>query len=251
MTTHHPARSRAGIAVWLATSLAASAATLSVSAPAFAGDNDGISSTSISRCAGKLGSQLRSGDQAFPLFSLDGAPWVKIEHAEGKVGGVSIATRVTGTGARHLRRGQIVNFRYMCLLDDKGEAVKFDATDIQPEKGQALPPATIVRGTASYASKTKLPQGAELRVQLLDASASGAGDVVTEVVVRSSWEQPIPFTLRLPMDTKLDGRKFFVSARLVRGSTTLYQADDGHPIPVGNLHQPLALALNPVKAGNP
>jgi uncharacterized lipoprotein YbaY len=236
----------AGIGVWLAASLAAIGCTLSASAPASARDGGGISSPAISRCAGKLGSALREGDQAFPLFSLDGVPWMKIEHAEGKVDGVSISTRVTGTGTRHLRRGQIVNFRYTCLLDDKGEAVKFTATDIRTQKSEALPPVTIVRGMASYVSKTGLPHGAELRVQLLDVSAGSAADVVTEVVVRSSWIQPIPFTLRLPMDTKLEGRKLLVSARLVRGSTALYELDEGHAVTIEDLHRPLVLALNPV-----
>ena len=68
--------------------------------PALAQENTGIASPLISRCAGKFGSTLRQGDQAFPLFSLDGTPWVKIEHADKTVAGVAIADTVTGTGMR-------------------------------------------------------------------------------------------------------------------------------------------------------
>jgi len=223
-----------------------------IGAPARAQDSDGISSWEISRCAGKLGSEVREGDQAFPLFSLDGSPWMSVDRSARKVDGVSIAATVTGTGTRHRRRGQVVNFRFTCLIDDTGQAVKFMSIDLLPERGEALPPASIVRGVANYVPKLKLPRGAELRVQLLDDVARDrAREVLTEVVVRSSWEAPIPFVMRLPMDTRLDGRKPIVTARLALGLTTLYRLKEAYPISPAEPHKPIELVLDAVVASSP
>ena len=106
-----------------------------ITASALAQDAGGISSVLISRCAGKLGAGVREGDAAFPLFSLDGAPWVSIRQSVKNSGDARIATTVTGTGTRHRRRGEVVNFQYTCLLDDSGAAVSFKSSDLLPERG--------------------------------------------------------------------------------------------------------------------
>jgi uncharacterized lipoprotein YbaY len=209
-------------------------------------DSTGISTPLLSRCAGKFGATLREGDQAFPLMSLDGVPWMKIEHAARQVDGLQVADTVTGTGARLRRRGQVVYFRFTCLLDGKGEALSFAMVDLLPEKKEVLPPALGVRGTAFHQLRTALPRGAELRVQMLDVSRVASGEVLAEVVVRSAWLEPLPFVLRLPPETKLDNRRLLVAARLAVGSRTLLATDGGQPVTAADLQQPLRLKLDPV-----
>jgi hypothetical protein len=56
--------------------------------------------------AGKFGAQLRAGDNAFPLLSLMGVPWMTIARTDQTVDGAHIVAMVTGTGMRTRRRGQ-------------------------------------------------------------------------------------------------------------------------------------------------
>ena len=77
--------------------------------------------------------------------------------------------------------------------------------------------AITIAGSATYLQRMALPQGAELRVQLLDIAKRPGGDVLAEQVVRSGWQVPIPFALRLPRDTAMEGRKLMLAARLVAG----------------------------------
>ena len=88
-------------------------------------DQGGISSPLLSRCAGKFGSELREADNAFPLLTLMGAPWMTVERTDQTVEGQHIVAVVTGIGARNLRHGAVVGVRYRCLIDDKGAAVSF------------------------------------------------------------------------------------------------------------------------------
>jgi uncharacterized lipoprotein YbaY len=144
-----------------------------------------------------------------------------------------------------------VSFRYTCLIDGNGEAVAFNSTDLLPEERQAAPSGTILRGNAFYRPRIRLPRGAELRVQLLDATRSPAGEVLTEAVVRSSWVEPMPFGLRLPPDIKFDGRKLVVDARLAVGSATLYRLKQRHTIAAGELQKSITLMLDAVVGSSP
>jgi uncharacterized lipoprotein YbaY len=212
-------------------------------APAAAQDSGGISSTALSRCAGKIGLETRQADAAFVGIMLNGMPWVNIERTEEKVGSQFIATTVTGTGVQRLRRGQMVAFRFICLLDDKGEAVMFHSTRMGPDSGMQPTPATLVGGTVGYREKMALPQGAELRVQLLDIAKAPQGEIVAEQVVRSGWEAPILFALRAPPDLTAEGRRLVVVARLVVGGKTLFQLKEPHAIAADGLHKPLELVM--------
>jgi len=211
-------------------------------------DQGGISSPLLSRCAGKFGAQLRAGDNAFPLLSLMGVPWMAIERTDQTVDGAHVATIVTGTGVRTRRRGQVVGLRYRCLIDDNGEAVSFTWNNLLPERHEALPPAVVVRGTAYYRPRTQLPQGAELRVQIID-QALDPPELLTEAVVRSAWEEPIPFSLRLPQDTKLEGRKLAIAVRLARGSAPLYGLKEPQALNLDQLQRPIDLMIDSVVAG--
>jgi uncharacterized lipoprotein YbaY len=211
-------------------------------------DQGGISSPLLSRCAGKFGAQLRAGDNAFPLLSLMGVPWMAIERTNQTVDGAHVAAIVTGTGVRTRRRGQVVGLRYRCLIDDKGEAVSFTWNDLLPERHEALPPAVVVRGTAYYRPRTQLPQGAELRVQLLD-QAIDPPELLTEAVVRSAWEEPIPFGLRLPLGMRLEGRKLAIAVRLARGSSPLYGLKEPQALKLDQLERPIDLMIDSVVAG--
>jgi hypothetical protein len=74
-------------------------AAIVLAAPALAQDPAGISSSAISRCAGKVGMDTRRSDPAFGTIMLDGMPWTTIERTEEKLGARVIVTTVIGTGA--------------------------------------------------------------------------------------------------------------------------------------------------------
>jgi uncharacterized lipoprotein YbaY len=215
-------------------------------APALAQDPAAISSSAISRCAGKVGMDTRQSDPAFAIIMLDGMPWTTIERTEEKLGAQVITTTVTGTGARRRRDGTSVTFGFTCSLDTEGQALVFHASQLLP--GQSEASAPLVAGSAAYARKTALPRGAELRVQLLDVAKSPGGDMLTEQVVRSGWEVPIPFALHLPKDIALEGRTLVVTARLVVRHQSLFQLTEPHVITAEDLHKPIELVLDQVQA---
>jgi len=116
----------------------------------------------------------------------------------------------------------------------------------------------VVAGSATYARKIALPHGAELRVQLLDAPVQSPAVsrptepvILSEQVVRSGWEVPIPFALHLPKQTSLEGRKVLVMARLVVRHQSLFQLMEPHVMTGDDLHKPLELVLDQVQAPNP
>jgi uncharacterized lipoprotein YbaY len=211
-------------------------------------DQGGISTPLLSRCAGKFGAELRAGDEAFPGLTLLGKPWLKIEKTDQTVDGKHVVSVVSGIGARSRRRGEVVALRFRCLIDDKGVAVSFEDTELLPTRHEELPAATVVRGSATYLPRTKLAPGSELRVQLIDQAAS---ELLTEAVVRSSWVNPIPFGLRLPPDTKLEGRKLAIDARLSLGSQTLFRLKAPQPVARERLQQPIDLTIDAVEGGAP
>jgi len=210
----------------------------------------GISSPLLSRCAGKFGAELRAGDQAFPLLTLMGAPWMTIERTDQTIDGAHVVAVVSGIGARNRRRGQVLGLRFRCLIDDKGEAVSFTWSHLMPERNEALPPATVVRGTAYYHPRLQLPPGSELRVQLIDEAVSPPA-LLSESVVRSSWVEPVPFTLRLPTDLKLEGRKLVLGVRLSRGRAPLYGLKEPLVLDLDQLHRPIELKIDSVLDGAP
>jgi uncharacterized lipoprotein YbaY len=212
--------------------------------PALGQDGGGISSLSISRCAGKVGLETRQVDAAFGFIALDGMPWVTIERTEERIGNQRISTTVTGTGARGRRDGTSVPFRFSCLLDSKGEALMFHASHLLPQLGDQLPPSITINGSAAYAEKTAPPRGLELRVQLLDIGKSSVGEILSEQVVRTGWQVPIPFSLRLPKDVSLDGRKIAIAARMVVGRQTLFQLKELVALTAADLGKPVELTLN-------
>jgi len=224
-------------------------AAIVLAAPALAQEPSGISSSALSRCAGKVGVDTRRSDPAFGTIMLDGMPWTTIERTEEKLGAQVITTMVTGTGARRRRDGTLVTFRFTCELDTKGQALMFQASQLLPGPSEASALATVVAGSAAYARKMALPHGAELRVQLLDIARSPAGNILSEQVVRSGWEVPIPFALHLPQDTPLESRKLVVTARLVVGHQALFRLAAPHAIAGEDLHKPIKLLLD--RVGDP
>jgi uncharacterized lipoprotein YbaY len=218
--------------------------------PVLAQDPAGISSSAISRCAGKVGMDTRQSDPAFGIIMLDGMPWTTVERTEEKLGARMIATTVTGTGARRRRDGTSVTFRFTCGLDTKGQAMMFHASQLLLGQSEASA-TTVVAGSAVYPREMALPRGAELRVQLLDIGKSPAGNILTEQVVRSGWKVPIPFALHLPKSTPLEGRELVVTARLVVGHQTLFQLAVPRVIAREDLYKPIELVLGQVQARHP
>ena len=205
-----------------------------------------LSTPGLSRCAGKLGTETRKADAAFATFALDGQPWIVVEHGEAKVGSLTVATTITGTGWRRRRDGTSIPFRYTCALDAKGQAVIFHAVPLQRNLGDRLPPAIEIEGAAAFLERKPLPHGMELQVQLLDMSKPKP-EVLTEQVVRSGWQLPIPFALRLPKDISLDGRKLEITAHLVQARQPLFQLQQARALTPGDLGKFIVLTLAKVE----
>lgn len=211
--------------------------------PALAQGTEGISSTLLSRCAGKAGGDIRQGDPAFVTIGLDGRPWMTIERSQDAVGVQPISTTVTGTGWRRRRDGTTVFYRFTCALDERGQAVLFHASALLHDLGDRLPPAVVVDGAAAYPDKTPLPRGVELQVQLIDPARPREARVVAEQVVRSGWHVPVPFSLRLPRDAPIADRTLVLSARMVLARQTLFELAEPLLVTVPDLARFLALSL--------
>ncbi|MBI3197667.1 MAG: YbaY family lipoprotein [Rhodospirillales bacterium] len=226
-------------------------------APAFGQDVGGVSSSALSRCAGRVGLETRQSDAAFGVIALDGMPWLTVERTEDSIGTQPISTTVTGTGEYRRRNGTTVPFRFTCVLDDRGQALMFHASPLIRRLGDVLPPAIVVEGMATYREKTTLPKGVELRVQLLDVAKSAAGEgpderggeVLAEQVVRSGWQTPIPFALRLPRETSFEGRRLVIAARLVLAHQVLFELRQPLAVVGTDFLKPIELVLD--KAGAP
>ena len=206
----------------------------------------GMSSVAIARCAGKASAAIREADFAFGFIALDGMPWVTIERTEEKVGSQAIATTVTGTGARRRHDHTAVPFRFTCLLNDKGEAVMFHTSQLLTRLRDDLPPSYFVNGTATYLERMAAPKDLELRVQLLDIATSNP-EILTEQVVRTGWQVPLPFFLRLPKDTPTEGRKLVIGARMLAGNEVLFELKEPRPISSADLGRPIDLTLTKVQ----
>ena len=106
----------------------------------------------------------------------------------------------------------------------------------------------MLRGTAYYEPKTTLAPSTELRVQLFDR-ASEPPTLLAEAVVRSSWVEPIPFGLRLPLDMKLGGRKLVLDMRIALASQVLFRLKEPKVLALDQLQQPIDLSLEEVVGG--
>ena len=205
----------------------------------------------LSRCAGKAGTDMRKGDPAFVTVAFDGRPWLTIERTEETVGSQKIAATVSGMGWLRRKDGTSVPLRFTCLLDPEGHAVMTHLGPLLRNLGDELPPSTVIDGAASYLEKMPLPRGVELQVQLLDISKSAAGEVLAEQVVRSGWQVPIPFALRLPRDTTLEGRKMVITARFVLARQPLFELRDQRSLEPGDLRKFVILTLDKIGEAKP
>jgi hypothetical protein len=157
------------------------ATSAALTGPEAARDDGGLSLPALSRCAGIAGTEMREADPAFGLVMLDGVPWLTLQRDDE-------AVLLTSTGTLKRRNGAIVPFRFSCLLDERGRAVMFRVSLVEPDARYAapLPPSRLVVGSAALDTKDKLPRGAELRLQLLDTAKQGAAELLAEQVVRPS-----------------------------------------------------------------
>jgi uncharacterized lipoprotein YbaY len=229
-------------------SLLAVAALLLLATPASAQDADGISTEGLSRCAGKVGAATRESDPAFGILFLNGMPWLDVDTVDDQIGTVRVATSLSGSGVLRRKDGTLRPFRFTCLLDDKGQAVMFQASRLLPGVGDELAPARMISGMATLPEKLPQTRGIELRVQLLDTAA---GEILAEQVVRSGWIAPIPFALRVPMTTKLDGRKLAIAARVVLSDQVLFRLAQPRALGADELRGPIDLGLVKVETAKP
>lgn len=200
-------------------------------------DHSGISTAALSRCAGIAGMELRSVDPAFGAVMLDGAPWISTYQDHD-------ALMVTSTGALRRRNGTTLSFRFVCALNDRGRASMIRITSVGVD--ETLPPSRSIRGTAVLAGlKSPLPRGAELRVQLLDVTSDPKGEVVGEQVVRSGWEVPIAFALRVKVDAMREGSSLAIAARVVLAGAVIYRLASPRMVTPEELRRPLILDLSP------
>lgn len=205
---------------------------------------EGLSSSLLSRCAGKAGGETRLGDPAFVTIALDGQPWMTTEPTPEVIGPMAISTTVTGSGWSRRRDGTSVYFRFTCTLDERGQAVLFHASALLHDLGDRLPPAIVVDGSASFGEKAPLPRGVELQVQLIDPLQPPGSRIVAEQVVRTGWLVPIPFSLRLPKNTALADRRFLISARIVLAHQMLFELSEQPLLRASELPKFLALTLS-------
>ena len=205
----------------------------------------------LSRCAGKAGTDIRNRDPAFVTVAFDGRPWLTVERTEDTIGTQKIATTVSGIGWLRRKDGTSVPLRFTCMLDAEGQAVMTHLGPLLRNLGDELPPSIVIDGAASYLEKMPLPRGVELQVQLLDIAKSAAGEVLAEQVVRSGWQVPIPFALRLPRGTVLEGRKMVITARFVLARQPLFQLRDQRPLQAGDLRKYIILTLDKVGEAKP
>ena len=212
-------------------------------APALAQDAGGVSSAMLSRCAGRVGLDTRQADAAFGIIALDGMPWLAIERTEESVGTQPISTTVTGTGEYRRRNGTSVPFRFTCVLDAGGQALMFHTSPLMRRLGDVLPPAIVVEGAATYRERMTLPRGVELRVQVIDVAKS-TPEVLAEQVVRSGWQVPMPFALRLPKETSFEGRRLAITARMVLAHQTLFELRQPLPVVGTDFLKPIELVLD-------
>lgn len=222
---------------------------VAAAAPA-AAQNLAEPSAVLSRCAGKIGSEMRKGDPAFVTIALDGEPWMTVERTEEKVGDAMIATTVTGIGSLRRKDGTSVPLRFTCLIDDKGQAVMVHLGPLLRTMGDTLPPATVIEGAASYLQRMALPRGVELQVRLLDTAKKPA-EVLAEQVVRSGWQVPIPFNLRVPKETSLEGRRLVITARFVSARQPLFELKEERVLPIADLRKYVLLTLDKVDGAKP
>ena len=218
-----------------------------IAAPAFGQDAGGVSSPALSRCAGRVGIDMRQADAAFGVIALDGMPWLTIERTEESVGTQPISTTVTGTGEYRRRNGTSVPFRFTCVLDAQGQALMFHASPLIRQLGDRLPPAIVVNGAVTYRERMALPRGAELRVQILDVAKDPA-EILAEQVVRSGWQVPMPFALRLPKETSFEGRRLALAARLVLAHKVLFELREPLPVVGTDFLNPIELVLDKAEA---
>jgi uncharacterized lipoprotein YbaY len=204
----------------------------------------------LSRCAGKAGTDLRKGDPAFVTIAFDGEPWLTVDRTEEKVGDQMIATTVTGIGSMRRKDGTSVPLRFTCLLDDKGQAVMVHVGPLLRTLGDALPPALVIEGAASYLDRMALPRGVELQVRLVDVSKQPA-EVLAEQVVRSGWQVPIPFSLRVPKETPLADRKLQITARFVSARQPLFALAEERILAPADLHKYVILTLDRMPGAKP
>lgn len=200
-------------------------------------DRGGISTSALSRCAGIAGREIRDADASFGQLMLDGVPWLSAQHNHQ-------AVAVSSTGLLRRRNGTTASFHFLCLLDDAGHASMFRITSV--DVAETSPPVQTIKGAAvPVGLTTPLPRGTELRIQLLDVRQNPEGDLLAEQVVRSGWEVPIPFALRVPGDTRLGGRQLVIAARIVLARTVIYRLAERRALTADELQRPVMLDLSP------
>jgi hypothetical protein len=210
---------------------------------AHAQDPGGISSSSLSRCAAKVGMETRADDPAFGILFLDGMPWMLIEPNSHEIGSVRMGHTLTSTGMVKRKDGTYWPFRFTCLLDAKGHAVLFHSRGLLSAFGDQLSPSRHVAGAARLPERLPVERGTELRVQLLDL---GSGEVVGEQIVRSGWFEPIPFAIRVPLKIKLEGRKLGLTARVVVAEQVMFELPQPRSLPDNELTHPHFLDLQKI-----
>lgn len=129
-----------------------------LAAPAVAQNEHGLSSLDISRCAGRIGVDLRSVDEAFVAFALDGLPWISTEKAEVSVGSQIVSTAITGSGWLRRRGGTLTFFRYTCLLDANRQALMAHVGVIERKVGTLLLLPRRFRGLPHFRRHLPYPE---------------------------------------------------------------------------------------------
>jgi len=66
--------------------------------------------------------------------------------------------------------------------------------------------------------------------------------------VRSGWQVPIPFALRLPRETSFEGRRLVIAARMVLAHQALFELREPLPVVGTDFLKPIELVLDKAEA---
>ncbi|MCW5745037.1 MAG: hypothetical protein KIT36_02410 [Alphaproteobacteria bacterium] len=204
-------------------------------------DPGGLSAPAVSACINKVDLDRGNRNSTYRAVAFDGQPWLGLRTLDKKLGTQRVWSRIAGTGMWWQADGTTVALRFACQLDSGGRAVKVQTEPVNMASGDRLPPHRLISGTARIAGE--VPADGELRLQLLDASMPRTPKVIAEQVVRGGQAGVIPFALRLPADTALDGRPLTIEAIIAAQGLVRAALRTPRPVSEADVAAPVTLLL--------
>ncbi|MDJ0861892.1 MAG: YbaY family lipoprotein [Gammaproteobacteria bacterium] len=104
----------------------------------------------------------------------------------------------------------------------------------------------VVRGTVNYLRSARLPEGADLVVQLRELAGPGEPPrLIAEQIIESPGRVPVSFELRYDR-RKIDStRRYLLAALVLRDERTLLMSGSAYPVLTGRYPDPVKVLLQP------